>query len=81
MERTHTIRQRVLICETCKETLAVIDGISTGKALNAYVTFRLTYDKDEYVPTCHGTPTEGQLMTAAKRGVDVPGCYWERGVA
>jgi len=81
MERTFTIRQRVLVCGTCEETLAIIDGVTSGQVLNAHVTYRLTYDKGEYVPTCHKIPTEGQLMYAAKLGQDIPGCYWHKGIA
>lgn len=79
--RPFSIRQRVLICDTCDETLAVIDAVTTGGHLQPELTFRLTYGKTEYAPSCHTIQREGPLMAAAKMNVDIPGCRWERSVS
>jgi hypothetical protein len=88
MQRTVTIRQRVLICDTCEETLAVVDAIATSypesdtgnarSSVLANVTYRCDPPERD---ACHKQWGESTITSAARLNTDLPGCYWERGVA
>lgn len=69
-----TIIQRALVCDTCDETIGILDGSDDGRTIR----WNLTYaaDPDDDFHTCHRTPTPRQLQVAVRYQAGLPGTHW-----